>query len=548
MATWNMGQYDSIENDARRMDEIEYTRQRQDVLDKRAAQDYALRYESDKRKAAREKAELNQYMRTLPARQQLADMKLQNEINNLQTKQTEYDFKNRGYSPKKNAILRHLAQGDENTIEAARDLIKENNINLAFVPLYKKEMEAEEKAEQAKRLADLEYKQKESNYNLNNRVNEEKQAIIQQIQDQREYAQTNFKPLQKAVIKFRASGGDINALTKDEQILIAEYGQLDKKFNNYDNNDTGGITYFDYVRNSGDQYLRDLGIKPSFVQIYAEQQKKAAAEKAEAERKYAPVLAKAREAAAKAQEKEVYNNVNLEMTKVFNKTLNNNKLPPNIDKKKVIEFATKIYINAIKAGKNITPKQAFYEAAGIDPIPEQAEELYGAQYRDMSDKDKKKLEVMLTEFSAKQKAFEEQKYPHGSIKELNALRELEEYWRQMANEAGFGNWGDTYSDVKSPIFNKLHHADYAVHLKELREREKALDKKNPRFVDFVKRHPNVSGDEAKKYSIAIGDVPRSGFYINFLDLRDNLKRIQQLRNHLVELENRIKTNENRYTD
>lgn len=71
-ASWNTSQYNDILNDARRMDEIEYPRQRQAVLDKRAAQDYALRYESDKRKAAREKAEHELYMRTLRARQRQA--------------------------------------------------------------------------------------------------------------------------------------------------------------------------------------------------------------------------------------------------------------------------------------------------------------------------------------------------------------------------------------------------------------------------------------------------------------------------------------------
>lgn len=370
---------------------------------------------------------------------------------------------------------------------------------------------------------------------------------LQQGTVQNKFSGRSLSPYVETLLKFRAIGGDENALTdKEKDILLQKAG--------YAVGEDGASEYFDQLRNLTDKELNAEGLDPQFIPEYARQMRAAAVKEAEYNRKNASAI-------AKQARDEQYKTVSGFMTGLFNSAVAKGTIDPEKAKsKEIIEAATNIYNNAKNSGQDITPQQAFNMAAGIkDQLPtisEQAEKLYGAQYNDLDDADKKKLELMLTKFSAAKNSFDKKNYPKGSAEELKKLRELEEYWRQMANAAGFGNWFDTYSDVKSPIFERLQHADYAAVHDEMLAREKALAEKYPRYFAWAKNNPGVSIRNYENYLVS----PDEYTYIAagrdtqrtppkyYLDFKNEMLKIQELRDHLRKLEGRIENNKNRFVD
>lgn len=485
MATWNMQQYDAAVNDAQRTLDNQYRRQQAEFL-----QDYKR-----------------------SEQQRLID----NEMNRrkVAAEQLKYD-RNR------QAILDQRAKQDYDLNYGAR-------------------LRADE-------LAKLEQQ---------NKIDAQRNAVLQ-----KDYYSRTYTPYQEALLKLKANGGNINALSDVEKDAIQqEIG--------YMIDEEAGQQFVSDVRNATPEYLKEQGVNPGFVPLYAREQRATAARNAEYERKNAPAI-------AKAQQQMKYDTVEAYITKELNKHIQKGNIPKNINAANTIKAATNYYIAARSSGQNISFEDALKEAAGIkDKLPtisEQAKNLYGTQYNDLGDKDKEKLEAMLTKFSKLKQDFEDAKYSKGSIEELNALRELEEQWRQMANISGFGNWLDTYSDVKSPIFDRLQHADYAVNFQDLQEREKSLSEKYPRYFKWAKDNPNIAIRNYAKYLVAPEEyeettmnmsVPNDSsptpMRINipvktkkvpqyFQDFQNEMFKLQQLRNHLVELEKRINANKNRYTD
>lgn len=501
MATWNTDAADFI----LRADQAEYNKRRQDVLDKRAAQDYALKRKDDLRKDELAEIDHAYKMRNIETAQKLADFERQKKMNDYVAAQQKHDYDTALHND------RMLNLGEQLQINALKRQKELND------------------------FADAE------------RARKEKLAALDRANVQREYSGRSLSPYAETLLKFRASGGDENALTDKEKNILFERDGVSL--------DSGDIPeYFDQLRNLTDKELNAEGLDPQFIPEYARQMRADAAKKAEYNRKNAPAI-------AKQARDEQYKTVSGFMTGLFNSAVAKGTIDPEKAKsKEIIEAATNIYNNAKNSGQDITPQQAFNMAAGIkDKLPtisEQAEKLYGAQYNDLDDADKKKLELMLTKFSAAKNSFDKKNYPKGSAEELKELRELEEYWRQMANAAGFGNWFDTYSDVKSPIFERLQHADYAAVHDEMLAREKALEEKYPRYFAWAKNNPGVSIRNYENYLvspdeytyIAAGSDTQRTPPKYYLDFKNEMLKIQELRDHLRELEGRIENNKNRFVD
>lgn len=140
---------------------------------------------------------------------------------------------------------------------------------------------------------------------------------------------------------------------------------------------------------------------------------------------------------------------------------------------------------------------------------ETAIRIYGNQFANMSDKDKQKVLDMLKAFNVYRKQFREKNYDRNSPEYLSGLRELEKKWLAMANEKNFGNWRDTYSDLKSPIYDELADVEYDHTLKELQAAEAAMMKDYPRWYGWVKKNQDtIISDGTAPFMYNIMSMPR----------------------------------------
>lgn len=489
MATWNMGQYDSIENDARRMDEIEYTRQRQAVLDKRAAQDYALRYESDKRKAAREKAEFDQYMRTLPAQQNLADMKLQNELNALKAAQQQQEqaagllsYNRRPVDAWSDAVLSLRAKnGDASALsQEERDLIEKDTrfhfadkkdlynflsdaneqslarfgVNLKHLPYHIDYLR--KKAAQVEALKPKTPLQQLTQDVAIGRLKGEK-TKQENIASWNKLASTSLSPFKLAVLKLMSNGGDYNTLSKEEYNLIA---QNLKEMYQY----TPDEQDFKNFANATPEQLQDLvGIDPELVKAYTLMKNGA--------------TAKSNTTSQTADEQ--YKTASSRITGEFNAAVASGAIDPKkVNEKNVVDAATRIYNDAKKQGQNISFKDALNAAAGIKPetMPrsdlgwiKELDALYGGRFRKLKTEKQKEVIDKAKEF---EKEVLEMLQTRGIQSwgelPLDELRLLDRVWQNSIDD------DDLYSPFQNQIFLRERDDLYAQKfplIKELRQLE-----------------------------------------------------------------------------
>ena len=547
MATWNMGQYDSIENDARRMDEIEYARQRQAVLDKRAAQDYALKHRDDLRKD--ELAEINHayQKRNMDNSQKLADWDIQKKTNAMRQEQAEASYKN--ITPEQRSLLNILANGTATNIKfkgrdygpassLSQNQIRRFGLNPLWVQIHQNAQEAKINKEKATELSDLEHQSKVGDYKLKNRVNQEKTVAVDRANLQREFSSRDYSPYREAVLKLRASGGNVNALTDAEKdIILQPVGLMP--------NEDGALEYFNRISNlSNEQLLKETGVNPAFIPLYAEQQRAAAAKNAEYQLKNAPAI-------AKQARDEQYKTVSGFMTGLFNSAVAKRTIDPEKAKsEEIIEAATNIYNNAKNSGQDITPQQAFNMAAGINtnnnnPPPQGVSEvennqlyrLYGKRYKQLDDETKAKLAAVYSDWKEHYEPSSNlsgDEYLKAAQKSAIAFRDL-----LIKHELP--------EDLNTPIDEELYHLEYDDILKTLRVGEERLKNEFPRWYEWVKNNPNESIGSNKMMrnltdesmytwgTTSKGDAKKilKPEYQKFFD---ELSRLHQLRKDLVNRE------------
>jgi hypothetical protein len=141
-------------------------------------------------------------------------------------------------------------------------------------------------------------------------------------------------------------------------------------------------------------------------------------------------------------------------------------------------------------------------------------EIYGSQFKKMSEEDKKKVLGMWRIYSEAKTRLDKAIPDQTSKDYLEGLRQLEKIWR--------------ISDLKSPSFNQLQHLTYHYVYEELKARIAERGKYLSRMSKLVEENPAL--------------------WIKFrAQIQEQSKKIQELRNRLVEIENSIKANKARYT-
>lgn len=441
MATWDTSQYDDILNDARRMAEIEYTRQRQAVLDKRAAQDHELRYESDLRKAEKEKDEFEQYKRELPVRNQLADWKLQQETNKMIQEQAKESYKH--ITPEQRSLLNILANGTATNIKfkgidygpastLTQNQIRRFGLNPFWVQMHKNALEekaAKEKAEQQKQ-ADAEKKAKLAKaaeelttIKMQNEIN--KQQIIA---DTNQFKNQNRSFKDNAIYKV-LSGVPLN---KKEKEFLENYYPLR----------TIGLDYNE-ITLPVEEYVKRLykedpknedfkNINPRLFSFFQEN--------------YAIKREK--------EKKEEYESIRSKMIGLYNKYNTDDKF--NRDQmESIVKAATSIYL---KGG--ISEDEAMKQAMGKGDSSEYGtpEEMlfrqHGTKYTDLSEEQKEKLLYAFNEYNKRRVKLYSQ-IPQGDlVKEHDALLELEKFWEIAMDQAGI-------KGITSPFYQRFMQLDNA---------------------------------------------------------------------------------------
>ncbi len=512
MATWNMGQYDSIENDARLIDALEYTRQRQDILDKRAAQDYALRREDDLRKAERAKVNHDYTMRNVSDIQKLADMKRQNELNTLEAAQQEHDFNTALYNDK----MLHL--GEE--LELAR-LKRQKDINTHKIDA------------------------KKQGYTLQNfdRTAADAERARQDKEDQLAYSRRTYSPFQNVLLKFKANGNDLNSLSAEERAIA-------KQTVGYITPEEEQEFFQGIAELTPDELKSQENINPAYVPLYAAEHRAAAAKNAEYQLKNAPAI-------AMQKQQEQYNTVSGFMTGFYNDAVKSRSVDPKVTKSKdVVNAATRIFIASNGA---LTPKQAFDQAAGIrakntPPPPEgvseientQLNRLYNKRYAKLDDEEKEKLAAVYSEWKEKYQPSPELK----GIDYLKAAQQSAVAFRDLLKK------NELPDDLNTPIDEELYHLEYDYIYKDLLAREKSLSEEFPRWYKWVKDNPNTTIQGRTKLAYLVDESmydrkasadasAEAGVPVNILKPEyqkffDELRKIQELRNQLVNRENWLK--------